>query len=76
MVKQYIENSHCNGRNPFSGSQSRRIVFQPRGTEGDGAGNQMKRIAGARVFNSFIMKKMLTGLIEPIFFCQKICLIL
>ena len=30
----------------------------------------------ARVFNSFIMKKMLTGLIEPIFFCQKNCLIL
>ena len=31
---------------------------------------------GTRVFNSFIMKKMLTGLIEPIFFCQKNCLIL
>ena len=48
MIKQDIENRHGDGSNPLAEAQRYGVVFQPRGTKGEGAGNQMKGIPGAK----------------------------
>ena len=36
----------------------------------------LRKIRDMRVFDSLIMKKVLLGLVKPIFFCQNFCFIL